>query len=87
MHRCLSENKGKKDFSRACKKEVVEFEEEESKDYRFNPRLRKYCAKDVPVLCSGVCTDADDVSSAGKETRGGVCRSHCPPVRSLCGRV
>lgn len=56
---CLSEKKGEKDFSKACKKEVEEYEQEVSQDYRFNPRLKKSCDRDIKELCPGLCNEND----------------------------
>ena len=60
---CLSENKNEKDFGKACKKEVEEYEHEVSQDYRFNPRLKKSCDRDIKELCPGMCNENDGTVS------------------------
>jgi hypothetical protein len=43
---------------------VEEYEQEVSQDYRFNPRLKKSCEKDIKDLCPGICNENDgNVSS------------------------
>jgi len=65
---CLSEKKNSKDFNKACKKEVEEYEHEVSQDYRFNPRLKKSCVDDIKELCPGLCTENDgNVSTANAQ--------------------
>jgi len=66
---CLSEKKNEKDFGKACKKEVQEYEHEVSQDYRFNPRLKKSCDKDIKELCPGLCNENDGNVCGGKVLR------------------
>jgi hypothetical protein len=40
--RCLQENKGRKDFGKACREEVARYEQTISKDYRLNYRLYRW---------------------------------------------
>jgi hypothetical protein len=51
----LQENKGQKDFGKACLKEVTIYEQKSSQDYRFNFRLASQCKADIKALCSGIC--------------------------------
>ncbi|KAG1660746.1 hypothetical protein FOA52_010620 [Chlamydomonas sp. UWO 241] len=67
--RCLQENKGEKDFGKACTSEVDSYEEEISKDYRLNYRLRTACEKDVSLLCPLTCGTGS--FGDGTETCGG----------------
>ncbi|KAG1656262.1 hypothetical protein FOA52_011910 [Chlamydomonas sp. UWO 241] len=63
--RCLQDAKGEKDFGKACKAEVEEYEAEISKDYRLNYRLRTACEKDVAALCPTTCTSTDGQNVCG----------------------
>lgn len=67
--RCLQNNKGQKDFGAACRKEVIDYEQRASSDYRLNHRLRTMCAADVESLCKDVCAKGGDQVRGG---RGGV---------------
>ncbi|WIA10935.1 hypothetical protein OEZ85_011100 [Tetradesmus obliquus] len=53
--RCLQENKGQKEFGKACLKEMTSYEQKSSQDYRFNFRLASQCKADIKSLCSGIC--------------------------------
>lgn len=53
--RCLQQNKDQKDFGKACRKEVAEYESQASQDYRLNFRLQKECKKDIEALCKDSC--------------------------------
>lgn len=53
--RCLQENKGQKEFGKACLKEITSYEQKSSQDYRFNFRLASQCKADIKSLCSGIC--------------------------------
>ncbi|GLI58992.1 hypothetical protein VaNZ11_000814 [Volvox africanus] len=67
--RCLQDNKGQKDFGKACNDEVSTYEAEISKDYRFNFRLHKACQKEVDKLCPGLCQANDGSPCGGKVLR------------------
>eukprot|EP00197_Chlamydomonas_leiostraca_P010927 CAMPEP_0202884756 /NCGR_PEP_ID=MMETSP1391-20130828/41312_1 /ASSEMBLY_ACC=CAM_ASM_000867 /TAXON_ID=1034604 /ORGANISM="Chlamydomonas leiostraca, Strain SAG 11-49" /LENGTH=982 /DNA_ID=CAMNT_0049567983 /DNA_START=167 /DNA_END=3115 /DNA_ORIENTATION=+ len=67
--RCLQDNKGEKDFGKACREEIEAYEEEISKDYRLNFRLKQNCAKDVQALCASVCSETDGNVCGGKVLR------------------
>lgn len=62
---CLSEKKTFKDFGKACKKEVEEYEHEAAQDYRFNPRLKSSCEEDIRALCPRLCAENDGNVSVG----------------------
>ncbi|EFJ50973.1 hypothetical protein VOLCADRAFT_103617 [Volvox carteri f. nagariensis] len=62
--RCLQDNKADPDFGVECRKQVQQYENEVSTDYRLNYRLKKECRDDIDSLCSSVCT-ADDGTICG----------------------
>ena len=53
--RCLQDNKGGKDFGKACRDEVARYEQLASKDYRLNFRLKKVCFFCCVLLCVLCC--------------------------------
>eukprot|EP00879_Flechtneria_rotunda_P002629 GHRR01002831.1.p1 GENE.GHRR01002831.1~~GHRR01002831.1.p1 ORF type:complete len:772 (+),score=213.92 GHRR01002831.1:193-2316(+) len=53
--RCLQEKKGQQDFGKPCRKEVLEYEQSSSQDYRLNFRLKKSCKQDIEKLCKDSC--------------------------------
>mmetsp|Transcript_34914 Transcript_34914/g.77608 ORF Transcript_34914/g.77608 Transcript_34914/m.77608 type:complete len:994 (-) Transcript_34914:752-3733(-) len=67
--RCLQDNKNDKEFGKACREEIISFENEISKDYRLNYRLAKACQGDVQALCPSVCQQNDGQVCGGKVLR------------------
>lgn len=55
-----------------CKKEVAEYEQRASQDYKLNFRLKQECEKDIQVLCKDACHPGQN-----SEVRG-------PKVREVC---
>ncbi len=69
--RCLQDKKYAKDFSKSCRDEVQSYENEISKDYRLNYRLRTACQKDIQDMCGSICTSNDgQASSVSRANRG-----------------
>lgn len=54
--RCLQDNKAKKNFGKACQKEVASYEQETAKDFRLNYRLSAVCRNDMKQLCAEACS-------------------------------
>ena len=50
------DKQGEKDFGSNCRDEVKRYENEISKDYRLNFRLRTACQTDVQALCPSTCS-------------------------------
>lgn len=53
--RCLQHYKDQKEFGRACRREVQQYESSASQDYRLNFRLKKECKTDIDTLCKDAC--------------------------------
>eukprot|EP00775_Hariotina_reticulata_P012795 gene12795-12923_t len=56
--RCLQDSKNQKEFGKACRKEVADYEHKSSQDYRLNFRLRNACTEDIKELCRDACPEA-----------------------------
>jgi hypothetical protein len=50
------DNKNEKDFGKACRQEVKNYEVNAAKDYRLNFRLKKACEDDVKAICKDTCS-------------------------------
>ncbi|KAG1658887.1 hypothetical protein FOA52_000675 [Chlamydomonas sp. UWO 241] len=61
--RCLQDAKYEKDFGKACRERVQEYEGEAAGDYRLNYRLAQACKSEVPRLCDGMCKAPEDGGS------------------------
>lgn len=60
------DNKGNKDFGKACLAEVQRYEQLSAKDFRLNHRLSKLCRNDVAALCKDVCKVKEGDVCGGK---------------------
>lgn len=80
----------------ACKDEIKSYEEEISKDYRLNYRLRTACEADAKTFCPKMCAASEGLDVCGGKVRARaeeacvqamVCAARCRSslVPRVCG--
>jgi hypothetical protein len=75
------DKKTEKDFGKACRQEVKNYEVNAAKDYRLNFRLKKACEDDVELICKDTCSIHEGEVRAGPAGK----KFTCP--LNLCGHV